>query len=144
MKTAAKVAWVAIALGFLAFGLIRLGVGTAMMGQVSGLWFVSELSEGVDDVVAFLAKTEGNRIIAFSAFGYFAYIAAMGLTKIAGAAGSLMSQGWGPKLLAVYLAMHGALFLNFLTVNPKIFLFLGGIAALVAMVWLQRYYARAD
>ena len=46
----------------------------------------------------------------------------MGLVVSIGAIGALLRRSWGLIWLIAYTAMHGALFVNFWTVNPKLWL----------------------
>ena len=126
---------IVIALAFLASGLIRLGVSALMIGQAQGWWlFDGEAVEALAETQAFVANAKVN-LIGFSVPAYFAYIGVMGLVVCAGAIGAILRRRWGLAWLAAYIAMHGALFVNFWTINPKIGFVLLAAAALAVLAW---------
>ena len=62
----------------------------------------------------------------------------MGVTVSAGAIGQIWREQWGMTLIIIYIASHAALFLNFMTVNPKVaYVGLAIVAALV-LAWANR------
>lgn len=127
-----------ICLIFLASGLVRIGVGGMMMGQAAGWWaFPGEAAEALAETRRFIAEREAN-LVGFTPISYFAFILLMGLTVSAGALGQLWRRQWGLVLIGVYLLSHAALFVNFMTVNPKIFLW--GLTVVMAgvLVWAGR------
>jgi len=62
----------------------------------------------------------------------------MGVTVSLGAIGQLWRRRWGLGLITVYLLSHAALFVNFMTVNPKIFLWALTVAMAGVLVWANR------
>lgn len=125
-------------IGFLLFGLVRVVVGGAMLAQVFGYVDFPEFAEAIVDTAEFLAMNAERSIIAFSVPAYFGYIVAMGLVLFTGAIGALRRKPWGVKLIGLYLAMHAALFVNYLTINPKIWLLMGGIALLILIAIVRK------
>ena len=129
---------VLVCLIFLASGLIRIGVSALMIGEAEGWWsFGGEATEALADTQRFLAEREVN-LVGFTALSYFAFIAFMGVTVSIGAIGQLWRRQWGLVLIGVYLISHAALFVNFMTVNPKVFLW--GLTVVMAgvLVWANR------
>jgi len=122
----------------LASGLIRIGVGGMMMGQTAGWWVVDgEATEALAKTQTFISDQTSN-VVGFTPISYFAFILFMGLTISLGAIGQIWRKRWGMVLIGVYLLSHGALFVNFMTVNPKI-LYLGLATLLtVVLVWANR------
>jgi len=119
---------------FLASGLIRIVVGGMMIGQAAGWWVLDgEAAEALADTQRFIGEQSKN-IAGFTPISYFAYILFMGLTISLGAIGQLWRKRWGLVLIGVYLLSHGALFVNFMTVNRKV-AFLGLAALLTAILW---------
>ncbi|MEH6700738.1 hypothetical protein [Parasphingorhabdus sp.] len=134
---------IVICLIFLASGIIRIGVSALMIGQAMGWWiFDGEAVEALADTQRFIAEADIN-LVGFTPLTYFAFIMVMGLTISGGAVGQLWRRRWGLTLIALYLLSHAALFINFMTVNPKIFLW--GLSVVMAgvLVWASRT-AEAD
>ena len=123
-------------IGFLVFGIIRIGVGGGLLAQSMGMLHYSEFASAIADTSEFLAMNAERSLFAFNVQGYLAYIVAMGVVVTIGAIGALRRKSWGVKLIALYLAMHAALFANYLTINPKIWYLVVGIVlcALIAAV----------
>ncbi len=122
----------------LASGLIRIGVGGMMIGQAAGWWALDgEAAESLADTQRFISEQKSN-IVGFTPISYFAFILFMGLTISLGAIGQIWRKQWGLVLIGIYLLSHGSLFVNFMTVNPKIVLL--GLATLltVILVWANR------
>lgn len=134
---AGRILAVLLCIGFGLFGLIRIGVGSALLAQQLGYIEIADLMSAVNDTREFLAQGSERAIIPLSVAAYFGYIIAMGVMLLTGAIGMVRRQRTGFVLFAIYLAMHGALFVNFLTINPKIFYLAGGIAVL-AFTWVVR------
>lgn len=123
---------------FLASGLIRICVGGIMIGQAAGWWALDgEAAEALADTQRFVNERTAN-IVGFTPISYFAFIVFMGLTISLGAIGQMWRKQWGLVLIGIYLLSHGALFVNFMTVNPKIALL--GLAGLLTMFlwWANR------
>jgi hypothetical protein len=108
-----------ISIAFLGYGLIRIGVGSALLGQEIGLLDFQAFREPIDDIAGFLARSREKQIIPVSVVGYVSYIAQMGLVLSVGAIGSLKNKKQGLVLICVFLAMYSLLFVNFQTINPK-------------------------
>lgn len=124
-----------VVLVFFASGLIRIGVSGLMIGQAADWWnFGGEAVEALADTRAFIGSAEVN-LVGFSVPAYFAYIGAMGLVVSIGAIGALLRRSWGVGWLAAYTAMHAALFVNFWTVNPKLWLVLLAVAGIGVIRW---------
>jgi len=129
---------ITICLLFLASGLIRIGVGGMMLGQAAGWWALEgEAAEALADTQRFISEKKSN-IVGFTPISYFAFILFMGLTISLGAIGQIWRQQWGLVLISLYLLSHGSLFVNFMTVNPKIALL--GLASLLTLIlfWANR------
>ncbi|MDG1807880.1 MAG: hypothetical protein P8I27_08275 [Pirellulaceae bacterium] len=129
---------IVICLLFLVSGLIRIGVGGMMIGQAAGWWALEgEASEALEDTQRFISEQKTN-FAGFTPISYFAYILFMGLTISLGAIGQIWRKHWGLILIGIYLLSHGLLFVNFMTVNPKIALL--GLASLLTIVlyWANR------
>ncbi|WP_109356155.1 hypothetical protein [Sphingorhabdus sp. EL138] len=127
-----------ICLLFLASGLIRIGVGGMMIGQAAGWWsFDGEAVEALAETRLFIAGQEAN-LVGFTPISYFAFILFMGVTISLGAIGQIWRKQWGLVLIGIYLLSHGALFVNFMTVNPKIFLWGLSVLMTAILVWANR------
>ncbi len=109
-----------VALAFLGYGLIRLGVGSVLLGQEMGIFSFQPLHEALTDIGNFIEKASDRQIFPVSVRGYVGYIALMGLVLSAGALGTLKDRTIGPLLIAAFIAMYTLLFVNFQTVNPKV------------------------
>jgi|TARA_R100001244_G_scaffold44182_15_gene40097 hypothetical protein len=129
---------IAICLLFLASGLIRIGVSLLMIGQASGWWsFGGEAVEALADTQRFIAERAVN-MVGFTPVAYFGFILFMGITISLGAIGQLWRRPWGLALIGIYLLSHAALFVNFWTVNPKIFLWALTVVMAGVLVWANR------
>ncbi|MEO9462589.1 MAG: hypothetical protein ABJ242_07630 [Marinomonas sp.] len=118
--------------------MIRIGVSTLMIGQAMGWWvFGGEAVEALADTQRFIAERDHN-LIGFTPLSYFAFIMFMGVTISLGSVGQLLGKKWGLPLIGVYLLSHGALFINFMTVNPKIFLWALSVIAAAILYWASR------
>lgn len=129
---------IAICCLFLASGLVRIGVGGMMIGQAAEWWVLDgESVEALSDTQRFISEHKVN-IVGFTPITYFAFILFMGLTISLGAIGQAWRKQWGLMLIGLYLLSHGALFVNFMTVNRKIaFLILAGLLTVILM-WANR------
>jgi hypothetical protein len=110
---------VVISLALLGYGLIRIGVGSLLLGQEIGLLHIQALVEPLRDVGSFLTKATDKRIIPVSVAGYVIYIALMGVVLSIGAIRSLRDQSFGLYFIGAFLLMYALLFVNFQTINPK-------------------------
>ena len=126
-----------LVLGFLGYGLVRIGVGSLLLAQTLGRVDIADLREVLVEVETFIADRADRQLLGFSVAGYFAYIASMGVVLTAGAFGAIFRRGWGFVLIGIYLLMHAGLFVNFQEINPK----LVSLAVTVAM-FLLLFWAR--
>ncbi|AFU99979.1 hypothetical protein [Simiduia agarivorans] len=118
--------------GFL-FGVVRLLVGAAMLAQLGGLLAEPALAEGIGNVSQFMAERADIQLLPLPVPVFFANIALMGCLLIAGTAGVFFRKSWGFYCLYGYLMLHGALFVIYLEVNPKLILW---VFQCIAVVWL--------
>jgi hypothetical protein len=108
-----------ITVAFLGYGLIRLGVGSFLLAQVSGLIDFQAFHGPIVDIGNFLSKSEQKQIIPVSIAGYVSYIALMGVILSTGALRALKNKTFGLSFIAVFIIMYILLFVNFQTINPK-------------------------
>lgn len=127
-----------IALVLLAYGVLRLGVGSVLFAQVVGWIDVPALGAAVEEIARFLERAGPASWVTASVAGYVAYIAVMGIVLASGAVGALGNRRFGPPLIGVFLLLYALLFVNFQTINPKIMHLLACAAMFFAMVWLKR------
>jgi hypothetical protein len=111
---------VLISLALLIYGLIRVGVGSLLLGQEIGLFDFQAFHDPINDIGVFLAKSTDRQIVPVSVAGYVSYIALMGLVLSIGAIRSLRNQSFGLPFIGGFLAMYALLFVNFQTINPKV------------------------
>lgn len=111
---------IVVALLFFGYGLVRVGVGSLLLGQTIGLIDFPVFHQPLTDIGNFLAKSVDKQIIPFSVAGYVSYIALMGLVLLIGAVRTLKNLALGLTFIAVFIVMYALLFLNFQTINPKI------------------------
>jgi hypothetical protein len=129
---------IAICLVFLASGLIRIGVSSLLIGQVSGWWTVDgEAVLALADTQRFMAERDAN-IVGFTPLSYFVFLLFMGVTISLGAVAQLRRKRWGLALIGMYLLSHAALFVNFMTVNPKVWLLGSAAGMAVVLAWANR------
>lgn len=122
---------------FLGYGLVRVGVGGALLAQAMGVVEFAELAEAISEVEQFIDARANEQIVPFSVPAYFVYIIAMGILLSAGAVGAIARKWWGHVLIGAYLAMHAALFVNFQEINPKIVGLALQVVMLLALVYLR-------
>ena len=116
------------------FGIVRLLVGAAILAQLGGLLALPALAEGINDVTVFMAERADRQLLPLPVPAFFAYIAIMGGLLMAGATGVFFRRQWGFFSLYGYLALHAALFINYLEVNPKLVLW---VVQCIAVYWLR-------
>jgi len=131
-----------ISLAFLIYGLIRIGVGSLLLGQEIGWLDFQAFHEPIKDIGIFIAKSTDKQIVPVSVAGYVSYIALMGLVLSIGAIRALRSQSCGLPFIGVFLAMYALLFVNFQTINPKAIHLAVCIILFGILLWLRR--ARPD
>jgi hypothetical protein len=127
-----------ICIVFLAFGLIRIGVGSALIGQNLGILNIDALSAPVEEVAEFIEKRQDQQIIKLNTLSYLCIIVFMGVSLALGAAGAFFRKRWGSVLIGVYLLTHAGLFVNFQTVNPKIAYFGIGVLLFAVLILVNR------
>ena len=130
---------IVIGIAFLSYGLLRLGVGSAMLGQELGIFDIDALQEPIEEVGEFLEEKADKQLIPVTVGGYVGYIALMGLTLSIGAIGSLTNSRFGLPLIATFLLMYAALFINFQTINPKIVHLAVSSVLYLFLLWIKRY-----
>lgn len=123
----------------LGYGLVRIGVGTALLAQELTWINFPELAEALADMRVFFDARADRQLLPLNMAAYNGYILGMGLVLTAGAAGVICYQRWGFVLLAVYLLMHAALFVNFqeFTLNKKLFWLVMQCVVLLVLVYLR-------
>ena len=119
------------------YGLVRVGVGAALLAQALALVDFPDLAAAVTEVAQFLGERAELALIPISVPTYFVYIMAMGALLVGGGVGTLLRRWWGHGLLAVYLLMHAALFVNYQEVNPKLVGLAVSIALAIGLAWLR-------
>lgn len=110
-------------------GLIRLGGSVVVIGELQS-WsaFGGEAAEAVAEPSEFIAQARTN-LVGFTGLSYFAFLLFMGDVVSLGAIGQFWRKNWGMALIGVYLGSHAFLFVNFMTINPKV-----GLLALAAVL----------
>ena len=68
----------------------------------------------------------------------------MGITISVGAIGQMWRKQWGLVLITVYLLSHAALFVNFMTINPKLALLALAIFATMVLRWANQEESRDE
>jgi len=132
-----RIPGLSIAILLLGYGLIRVGVGGALLAQSMERIDFAELADAVSEVREFMEARADRQIVPFSVPGYFVYILAMGIVLATGAVGAIARRRWGHASLAVYLALHAALFVNFREINPKMLGLVLQAVLLLALVYLR-------
>jgi len=126
-----------ISLLLLGYGLIRIGVGGALLGQTFEIINFSDLNEAIQEVEQFLNVRASQQIVPFTITGYFIYIFTMGILLAIGAVGTIARSRKGFILLWIYLGMHAALFINFQEINPKIIVLILQTILLMVLIYLR-------
>ena len=129
---------IVIGIAFLAYGLLRIGVGSAMLGHELGIFDIDTLQEPIEEVGEFLEEKADKQLIPVTVGGYVGYIALMGLTLSIGAIGSLTNKRFGLPLIAAFLLMYAALFINFQTINPKIIHLAVAAVLFLLLLWIKK------
>ena len=129
---------IVIGIAFLAYGLLRIGVGSAMLGHELGVFDIDALQEPIEEVGEFLDKKADKQLIPVTVGGYVGYIALMGLTLSIGAIGSLTNKWFGLPFIATFLLMYAALFINFQTINPKIVHLAVASVLFLLLLWIKK------
>ena len=126
-----------IAILLLGYGLIRIGVGGALLAQTLEIINFSDLTEATLEVKQFINTRASEQIIPFTLTGYFTYILVMGILLTIGAVGTIARRRWGFIFLWIYLATHAALFINFQEINPKIIVLVLQVILLFVLIYLR-------
>ncbi len=121
----------------LGYGLIRIGVGAALLAQTLEIVNFSDLTEATLEVKQFINIRASEQIIPFTLTGYFIYIIVMGILLTIGAVGTIARRRWGFISLWIYLSMHAALFINFQEINPKLIVLALQVILLFALIYLR-------
>ena len=129
---------IVIGIAFLAYGLLRIGVGSAMLGHELGIFDIDALQEPIEEVGEFLEEKADKQLVPVTVGGYVGYIALMGLTLSIGAIGSLTNKRFGLTLIATFLLMYAALFINFQTINPKIVHLAVAAVLFLLRLWINK------
>ena len=129
---------IVIGIAFLAYGLLRIGVGSAMLGHELGIFDIDALQEPIEEVGEFLEEKADKQLIPATVGGYVGYIALMGLTLSIGAIGSLTNKRFGLPFIATFLLMYAALFINFQTINPKIVHLVVAAVLFLLLLWIKK------
>lgn len=119
----------------LAFGLVRIGVGSVLMTQAAGIIDIAAFSEPITDIRRFMLEKNDQAIIPLNPTSYLAIIAFMGVCLVLGAIGAWRQKLVGYGFLVAYLLTHAGLFFNFQTINPKINILIGGIVLLIILIF---------
>ena len=126
-----------IAILLLGYGIIRIGVGGALLAQTFEIVSSSDLAEATLKVKQFIDIRADKQIIPFTLTGYFSYILLMGILLTTGAIGGIIRRKWGFILLWIYLANHAALFINFQEINRKLFVLALQVVLLLLLIYLR-------
>lgn len=121
----------------LIYGMVRIGVGSALLAQLTGIVDFPDLLVAIQDVGAFLTERQGKQIIPLTLHAYFAYIIGMGFLLATGAIGIIYKKLFGFILLSIYILFHAALFVNYQEVNPKLFVLGLQIILLIALFYIR-------
>ncbi|MBV7259307.1 hypothetical protein [Erythrobacter crassostreae] len=124
---------------FLVTGLIRVGVGAIVISESTGWWQLGgEAALAVAETQQFIGDASTN-LVGFTPFSYFVFLLFMGAIVSVGAIAQMRRKSWGLALIGTYLCCHAFLFLNFMTINPKI-----GLLALASLLALILAWANKD
>jgi hypothetical protein len=126
-----------LTLVFLGYGLIRIGVGSFLLAQVSGLIDFQAFQGPIVDIGHFLSKSEQKQIIPVSIVGYLSYIVLMGVILSTGAFRTFRNKSFGLSFIAVFIMMYVMLFVNFQTINPKAIHLCLCIVLFGLLIWLK-------
>lgn len=120
-------------------GLIRLGLSLVVICQFNGWWqFGGEAQVVVADTQRFIADAKTD-LTELTPLSYFAFLMVMGAILSVGAIGQMRCKSWAFALIGLYLCCHAFLFLNFMTINPKV-----GLLVVALVLALFHAWANAD
>ncbi|NQV52852.1 MAG: hypothetical protein HQ500_06695 [Flavobacteriales bacterium] len=126
----------------LGYGLIRIGVGGALLAQTLQIIDFPDLAQANLEVEQFIDARVGQQLIPFSLPGYSTYILVMGTLLSIGAMGTIVRRNWGFTVLWIYIAMHAALFVNYQEINPKLMVLALQVILLFVMKYLRPPHPR--
>ncbi|WP_298918947.1 hypothetical protein [uncultured Algimonas sp.] len=122
---------------FILYGLIRFG-GSAMIFHALTTGVESGFQDGIDKIAALVDRTADIQIVPFTVAGYFAYVALLGASQIAGTLGTMFRRRWGVWVMGVYFLIFGLGFVNFQLFNMKTGVLFVSLALYGLMLWLLR------
>ena len=129
---------IAISLIFLVTGLIRAGVSVIVISELTGWWQLGgEAAVAVAETKQFIADASTN-LVGFTPLTYFVFLLLMGVVVSIGAIGQLWRKTWGLYLIGLYVCCHAFLFVNFMTVNPKVGLVALALLLALFLAWANR------
>ena len=138
MRSVASLVVAGLCLIALIFGSIRMGVSLVLTLQELGVYDLAAFREPVNEIGQFLSAQNDQALIPLSPLAYLAIIAIMGLCLVIGSILSWRRSLWGYGALSAYLVMHASLFVNFQTINPKIYILIAGIIGLIILVFANQ------
>lgn len=112
---------IGISILFLIYGVVRFGVSSALLMQSFGWVNFPDFQDGINEIGMFLVEKNPSSLFSLSAVGYLSYLWVMGALLIIGAIGFLKNKSFGPVSMSAFLVLYVMLFINFQTVNPKVF-----------------------
>lgn len=128
---------VIIGILFLIYGGIRLGVSSALLIQSFGIIEVNEFQEPLMKVSEFLEDKNPSSLMSLSTLGYLTYLWVMGAALIVGAIGCLKRKRYGDVSMVSFFIGWSLLFVNFQTINPKIFQLFVWALLYVSYLWFR-------
>jgi len=126
-----------ITVALLGYGLIRIGVGSLLLGQEIGVLDFEAFRQPIKDIGDFLARSADKQLLPVTVASYVSYIAIMGVVLSVGAFRSLKNQSFGLSFIGAFLAMYAFLFVNFQTINPKVIHLAVCTVLFGVLLWLQ-------
>lgn len=126
--------WV-IGLAFFVYGAFRIGVSSLLILQIQEFLSYPELQAALVEIDNFITLHQTQMIIPVSSFGYLCYLWLMAALLIVGAFGLVARRQFGQTSLYIFLTLYTALFVNFQTINPKVF----HLVVCALLVVLYRY-----
>lgn len=127
-----------IGLAFLGYGLLRLGVGSLLAGQELGFYHFEFFDEPLADIKNFLVEKQFSHLIPFSVLGYASYIAFMGALLTIGSINHLRKKNSGLIFLGAFLIAYALLFVNFMTINQKIWHLIVCSVLVLILLWTTK------
>lgn len=122
---------------FFVYGGFRLVVASLLLLHFAGVYSNAELQEGVEFINSAFEDKFQAVIITFSAEGYVSYLWVMAALLVVGAIGCFKRNRIGEVCISLFLILYVFLFVNFLTINPKV-LHLLAVALLFGVYFLLK------